>query len=136
MQCEEWKACMAQDASIVSRTRLLAELIGEVVNSFMEPISWRTMIFTATSLGLGIALVNSLFMFYRARHAPGHQPAPSMPPQQYPAAPYWPSAPGLPYMQDQRNDFRRGWSVGPDSGDVMETPSRRRRLNGPEDGGK
>lgn len=44
MQCEEWRACMKRDASIVGRTRLLAELIGEVINSFMEPISWRTLV--------------------------------------------------------------------------------------------
>ena len=35
---------MERDASIVGRTRLLAELIGEVINGFMEPISWRTLV--------------------------------------------------------------------------------------------
>lgn len=44
LQCHEWKACMERDASIVARTKLLAELIGEVINGFMEPISWRTLV--------------------------------------------------------------------------------------------
>ena len=35
---------MERDASIVGRTRLLAELIGEVINGFVEPITWRTLV--------------------------------------------------------------------------------------------
>jgi hypothetical protein len=43
-QCHEWQSCMERDASLVGQTRLLAELIGEVINGFMEPITWRTLV--------------------------------------------------------------------------------------------
>lgn len=47
-QCAEWQACMARDPTFVGRARVLAEMLGEVVNGFVEPISWKTLIFTLT----------------------------------------------------------------------------------------
>ncbi|KAF8577542.1 hypothetical protein K439DRAFT_1639587 [Ramaria rubella] len=134
-QCHEWAACMKRDASIVGRTKLLAEVIGEVINGFMERITWRTLIFTTTSLAMGIAFINTLLMFYRARHAPvdhqsAHPPAPVPSFPTYGAnLPYWGQS-STPYTLDgygKPNDFRRAWSA-PDREDNLETPSRRRKL--------
>lgn len=35
---------MNRDPTMVGRSRVSAELIGEVVNGFFEPISWKTMV--------------------------------------------------------------------------------------------
>ena len=34
---------MQRDPTMVGRARVVAETIGEVVNSFVEPISWKTL---------------------------------------------------------------------------------------------
>ncbi|KZV88052.1 hypothetical protein EXIGLDRAFT_723067 [Exidia glandulosa HHB12029] len=68
-QCAEWEACMARDPTFVGRAKVAAEMMGEVVNGFVEPISWKTLIFTLTSTSFFIVLINVLLSLYRARHA-------------------------------------------------------------------
>ncbi|KAJ8903106.1 hypothetical protein NDN08_006421 [Rhodosorus marinus] len=65
-QCSEWASCLGRDpANAAYQTRLTAELIAEVVNSFIEPISYKTMVFT---IGITIAFtVISNLAFYMAR---------------------------------------------------------------------
>lgn len=43
-QCKAWQVCMNRDPTIVGRARVGAELIAEVVNGFVEPISWKTLV--------------------------------------------------------------------------------------------
>lgn len=43
-QCAKWEACMNRDPAVVGRAKVSAELIAEVVNSFVEPISWKTLV--------------------------------------------------------------------------------------------
>lgn len=43
-QCGLWKTCMERDPTKVGRARVGAELIAEVVNGFVEPISWKTLV--------------------------------------------------------------------------------------------
>ena len=43
-QCADWELCMQKDPSGVGRARVVAETIGEVINSFVEPISWKTLV--------------------------------------------------------------------------------------------
>ena len=43
-QCAKWKTCMDRDPTKIGRARVSAELIAEVVNSFVEPISWKTLV--------------------------------------------------------------------------------------------
>ncbi|CAK5264995.1 unnamed protein product [Mycena citricolor] len=42
-QCAAWATCMSRDPTIVGRARVGAEMIAEVVNGFVEPISWKTL---------------------------------------------------------------------------------------------
>lgn len=49
-QCASWKTCMDRDPTIVGRARVGAELIAEVVNGFVEPISWKTLVSTCIVL--------------------------------------------------------------------------------------
>ncbi|KAH9487169.1 Nucleus export protein BRL1 [Psilocybe cubensis] len=113
-QCANWEACMNRDPTVIGRAKVGAELIAEVINGFVEPITWKTLIFTLTSLAFLTVFINTLLSLYRAKHqptpAPVHHPAP--PPFPYIApgpAPKWSR-----YQDDQD----------------LESPPRRRRLEG------
>ncbi|KAH9996622.1 Di-sulfide bridge nucleocytoplasmic transport domain-containing protein [Russula vinacea] len=97
-QCGAWETCMNRDPTVVGRAKVGAELIAEVINGFVEPISWKTLAFTLSSLAF-------MTIF-----------APAQPPQLYPLPP-----PPLYPPQLARDP---GWR--PDSWE--QTPSRRRRL--------
>jgi hypothetical protein len=43
-QCATWETCMNRDPTIVGRAKVGAEMIAEVVNGFVEPISWKTLV--------------------------------------------------------------------------------------------
>jgi hypothetical protein len=43
-QCALWATCMSRDPTIVGRAKVGAEMIAEVVNGFVEPISWKTLV--------------------------------------------------------------------------------------------
>lgn len=103
-QCAVWETCMNRDPTTVGRARIGAELIAEVVNGFVEPISWKTLVsipsrklskksarltghcsqaFSLTSLSFLTLFVNSLLSLYRSRHhqQPAHSPPhPGVPP--------------------------------------------------------
>lgn len=42
--CADWEMCMNRDPTRIGRARIGAELIAEVINSFIEPISWKTLV--------------------------------------------------------------------------------------------
>jgi len=65
-QCAQWAACANRDpAAAAYQTRLTAEFIAEVVNSFIEPISYKTMVF-AVGVIVAVTLISNL-AFYMAR---------------------------------------------------------------------
>ncbi|KAG1777286.1 Di-sulfide bridge nucleocytoplasmic transport domain-containing protein [Suillus placidus] len=119
-QCASWKTCMDRDPTMVGRARVGAELIADVINGFVEPISWKTLAFTLTSLTFLTVFVNSLFSLYRSRHEAAHSPPtyPVPPMAQFPHH-YLPSGPAL-----------RGSRLG--SGDDIsgDAPRRRRGEGG------
>jgi hypothetical protein len=47
-QCARWETCMNRDPTVVGRAKVSAELIAEVVNGFVEPISWKTLVSVAS----------------------------------------------------------------------------------------
>ncbi|KAF9014919.1 Di-sulfide bridge nucleocytoplasmic transport domain-containing protein [Cyathus striatus] len=110
-QCANWEACMNRDPSVIGRARVGAELIAEVVNGFVEPISWKTLIFTLTSLAFLTVFINALLSLYRSRHQPAlHHLLLS------PLLIILRSISGTIFLQDLN----------------MESPARRRRLDGGE----
>jgi len=118
-QCAAWETCMNRDPTTVGRARIGAELIAEVVNGFVEPISWKTLVFSLTSLSFLTLFVNTLLSLYRSRHQPPSSPT------SYPAAPvpsfhqpYLPLHPNLGIHQKGQAD------------DSPEDAPRRRRLEG------
>lgn len=155
-QCANWETCMSRDPTIVGRAKVGAELIAEVVNSFVEPISWKTLVshpilrfsqccsrvhhvdqtsyliflkaFTLTSLSFLTLFINTLLSLYRSKH----HPAPAPPHHQ----PSFPIPPVTPYPAHQFGGYLspaptpswgRTWKSGEEE---LQTPTRRRRLEG------
>ncbi|KAI0327985.1 hypothetical protein GY45DRAFT_1326923, partial [Cubamyces sp. BRFM 1775] len=124
-QCAAWELCMNRDPTKVGRARVSVEVIAEVVNSFVEPISWKTLIFTIVSLCFLTVFVNSLLVLFRSRVNPAtHAAAPP-----YPIPPAVPFHAPHAYLPPAHEWNGKGWRRGDD--EVEELASRRRRL---EDG--
>ncbi|KZP15210.1 hypothetical protein FIBSPDRAFT_726197 [Athelia psychrophila] len=131
-QCASWETCMNRDPTIVGRAKVGAEMIAEVVNGFVEPISWKTLAFTLTSLSFLTVFINTLLSLYRSRH----HPAP--PPMLH--QPSYPIPPSTPFPREHFGGYLSpaptpGWVRPPWAGaggddQLLETPSRRRRLDG------
>ncbi|ESK98126.1 nuclear membrane protein [Moniliophthora roreri MCA 2997] len=117
-QCGLWETCMNRDPTKVGRARVGAELIAEVVNGFVEPITWKTLIFTLTSLSFLTVFINTLLSLYRSRHRPSSDTQPQMPAPHFPAPHQFGG-----YMSPMPPNRWR-------AEDETETPSRRRRLEG------
>lgn len=47
--CSRWEKCMSRDSSQVGRARVSAETFAEIINSFIEPISYKTMVMSSTN---------------------------------------------------------------------------------------
>lgn len=80
---------MNRDPKVVGRARVGAETFAGVINSFVDPISWKTMGFTLVTLTFLIILTNSALFNLRAKHQQNHAPAPPNHQQMYP--PYMPA---------------------------------------------
>ncbi|CAK3819326.1 Nucleus export brr6 [Lecanosticta acicola] len=63
--CENWNKCMNRDPSKVGRARVSAHTFAEIFNSFVEPISWKAMIFTFLLVFGCFATTNLAFGFFR-----------------------------------------------------------------------
>ncbi|RPD59409.1 hypothetical protein L226DRAFT_547592 [Lentinus tigrinus ALCF2SS1-7] len=126
-QCAAWETCMNRDPTKVGRTKVSFEVIGEIINTFVEQISWKTITITIASLVFVTFFVNSVIMLFRSRINPvTHLPPPHVPP--------YPIAPGLPYPGPHGYlPAPQDWSHKPwkQSDADTELPTRRRRL---EDG--
>ncbi|GLB36613.1 putative di-sulfide bridge nucleocytoplasmic transport domain containing protein [Lyophyllum shimeji] len=134
-QCGNWETCMNRDPAIVGRAKVGAELIAEVVNGFVEPISWKALAFTLTSLSFLTVFINSLLSLFRARQ---HHPIPGAAPPLQPQpsfsgpTPYPPHFGGYLSPAPTPSWGRTGSRsrLGPGSDEDLQTPSRRRRLEG------
>lgn len=116
-QCKAWQVCMNRDPTIVGRARVGAELIAEVVNGFVEPISWKTLGFMLTSLSFLTLFINTVLSMYKSRHPQGSS-APMPPPPPIYVEPYRTSGRPVKWSQSQSWHGR----------EEPEAPARRRRL--------
>ncbi|TYJ57795.1 hypothetical protein B9479_001405 [Cryptococcus floricola] len=80
--CRAWDACMNRDPTVMGRINIIAEVFAGVINSFVEPISWKTMSFTVVTLTFLVILTNSALFNLRARASHNDTPPP--------VAPFWP----------------------------------------------
>ncbi|KEI40102.1 uncharacterized protein L969DRAFT_86730 [Mixia osmundae IAM 14324] len=65
--CQGWEHCMNRNPKIVGRARVAAETLGEVINSFVEVMSWRTMIFLVLLFATLLVCTNSVLSSYRVK---------------------------------------------------------------------
>lgn len=63
--CNNWAKCMNQDATKIARAKVSAGTFAEIYNSFIEPISYKAMIFTALFVFGGIFVSNMAFGLVR-----------------------------------------------------------------------
>eukprot|EP00128_Syssomonas_multiformis_P012120 Colp12_sorted_trinity150504_noHs@4151 len=70
LTCSNWEKCMLRDPRVVGRARVSAETFAEIINSFVEPISYKTMAFFGFFLFGLIFLSNYAFHFARSRVVP------------------------------------------------------------------
>ncbi|EAL20917.1 hypothetical protein CNBE2780 [Cryptococcus deneoformans B-3501A] len=77
--CRAWEACMNRDPTVVGRINIIAETFAGVINSFVEPISWKTMSFTLVTLTFLVILTNSALFNLRARASQHDTSAPAAP---------------------------------------------------------
>ncbi|KAL0143029.1 Di-sulfide bridge nucleocytoplasmic transport domain-containing protein [Mucor lusitanicus] len=67
--CNEWAACMNRD-KVVAQAKVSAEAIAEIINSFVEPISYKTLIFFSL-LTLGtLVFSNVAFSIFKRNYKP------------------------------------------------------------------
>lgn len=65
--CAIWESCMRRDPSVIGRARVSAQTFAEIINGFIEPISYKTMIFGLITLFGTVLLSNVALSFARAR---------------------------------------------------------------------
>lgn len=82
--CNNWAACMGRDPTRVARARVSAHTFAEILNSFIEPISYKAMIFTLLLVFGCFAISNFAFGLLREKtaqtqHYPTYQWQPPTP---------------------------------------------------------
>ncbi|KAG8743941.1 hypothetical protein FRC10_011127 [Ceratobasidium sp. 414] len=102
--CDEWERCLQRDASIVGRARVAAETLAEVVNGFVEPITWKTL---ASILGFSVSTLLLIVMVLNASASLMRPKAEAQPP--HPGAVPYPYPPPYAVMPPE---WGRTWSEG------------------------
>ncbi|KAK9728383.1 hypothetical protein K7432_001097 [Basidiobolus ranarum] len=82
--CNTWETCMRRDPTVIGRAKVSAETFAEILNNFVEPISYKTMVFFTLLIFGSLFLSNFAFGFLRSRtrhdyqyylqNEPVHQP--------------------------------------------------------------
>ncbi|CUS09538.1 unnamed protein product [Tuber aestivum] len=67
IRCTAWERCMNRDPTQVGRARVSAETFAEIINSFIEPISYKTMFFCTILFFGGLTVSNMAFGYFRAK---------------------------------------------------------------------
>lgn len=61
--CENWERCMNRDPAKVGRAKVTAETIAIIINSFIDPISWKAIVCSLTSsFGLPLTYLQLCFL--------------------------------------------------------------------------
>ncbi|EAW13495.1 putative nuclear envelope protein Brr6 [Aspergillus clavatus NRRL 1] len=95
--CENWERCMNRDPAKVGRAKVSAHTMAIIINSFIDPISWKAIMFFLATISTVTVVSNWSFRSFRNRFSqheyappppsfsrqPSGQHHPSMPPSQY-----------------------------------------------------
>lgn len=64
-QCTTWLKCMNRDPQLIGRSKLTAETLADILNGFIRPISWKSIIFLVIMVFGSVTLTNVAFNTYR-----------------------------------------------------------------------
>ncbi|EWC44755.1 hypothetical protein DRE_06533 [Drechslerella stenobrocha 248] len=73
-QCLAWRSCAETDPHSLGRSKVSAEMFAEIINGFVEPISYKSMAFCFILVFGCLFVTNFAFGFFRAKV--GGHPAP------------------------------------------------------------
>ncbi|KAB8269475.1 Di-sulfide bridge nucleocytoplasmic transport domain-containing protein [Aspergillus minisclerotigenes] len=82
--CENWERCMNRDPAKVGRAKVSAHTMAIIINSFIDPISWKAIMFFLATISTVTVVSNWSFRSFRNRynqHEYTHPSAPSFPRQ-------------------------------------------------------
>ncbi|KAF7161032.1 hypothetical protein CNMCM5623_006709 [Aspergillus felis] len=96
--CENWERCMNRDPAKVGRAKVSAHTMAIIINSFIDPISWKAIMFFLATISTVTVVSNWSFRSFRNRfnqheyappaptfsRQPSGQHHPPMPSSQYP----------------------------------------------------
>ncbi|CAG8942955.1 unnamed protein product [Penicillium salamii] len=83
--CENWERCMNRDPAKVGRAKVSAHTMAIIINSFIDPISWKAILFFLATISTVTVVSNWSFRSFRHRlqqqHYAQHPPSQPMHPQ-------------------------------------------------------
>ncbi|PYI11927.1 nuclear envelope protein Brr6 [Aspergillus sclerotiicarbonarius CBS 121057] len=92
--CENWERCMNRDPAKVGRAKVSAHTMAVIINSFIDPISWKAIMFFLATISTVTVVSNWSFRSFRNRlHQQDYTPSysrqssgqhPSIAPPQFP----------------------------------------------------
>lgn len=101
--CDNWEHCMHRDPNSIGRARVSAHTFAQIFNSFIEPISYKAMIFVVLIVTVCILVNNLAFGMFRAK-AP-HPSQAFFPPTPHPSNYAWgPQPPQTPQHNNMGYD--------------------------------
>ncbi|KAJ5819543.1 hypothetical protein N7474_005134 [Penicillium riverlandense] len=77
--CENWERCMNRDPAKVGRAKVSAHTMAIIINSFIDPISWKAILFFLATISTVTVVSNWSFRSFRSRFNQQNysQPAPN-----------------------------------------------------------
>ncbi|KAI9257977.1 Di-sulfide bridge nucleocytoplasmic transport domain-containing protein [Phascolomyces articulosus] len=66
-KCNYWESCKNRDPLLITRSKVSAEMAAEILNSFVEPISYKTLFFFTILVIGSLVVSNTAFRMYRKR---------------------------------------------------------------------
>ncbi|RDL41461.1 Uncharacterized protein BP5553_01440 [Venustampulla echinocandica] len=103
--CNAWELCMHRDPNAIGRAKVSAHTFAQIFNSFIEPISYKAMIFVVLIVTACIVANNLAFGMFRSKH-PGMPTAQSY----YPPPPQQSFQWGAPPQTPQHNTGYDPWT--------------------------
>ncbi|OJJ50691.1 hypothetical protein ASPZODRAFT_126613 [Penicilliopsis zonata CBS 506.65] len=101
--CDNWERCMNRDPAKVGRAKVSAHTMAIIINSFIDPISWKAILFFLATISTVTVVSNWSFRSFRNKYSqheyhpvapnyhaqPASQPHPAMQLQNNPAFGYF-----------------------------------------------
>ncbi|KAL3481461.1 Di-sulfide bridge nucleocytoplasmic transport domain-containing protein [Aspergillus californicus] len=66
--CENWERCMNRDPAKVGRAKVSAQTMAIIINSFIDPISWKAILFFLATISTVTVVSNWSFRSFRSRY--------------------------------------------------------------------